>query len=255
MTEEKSVQKNENFDVNIFNARGLNAMMHLSSKLAEATIIPETFQGKPANVLIALNMAQRMGADPMMVMQNMYIVYGNPAWSSKFMIACFNTCGRFSSIKYEYFGQPGTMSYGCRAYATELRSGEKVVGADVTIELAKKEGWLDKKGSKWQTMPQLMLQYRAATFLIRTVAPEISMGLKTTDELADEVITINAETSFAQKQEALKQEMQALSEKAQVVDVPVQAESVTPVTATAQAAAAMVEDKQEVKTSRPSWMR
>ena len=255
MTEEKSVQKNENFDVNIFNARGLNAMMHLSSKLAEATIIPETFQGKPANVLIALNMAQRMGADPMMVMQNMYIVYGNPAWSSKFMIACFNTCGRFSSIKYEYFGQPGTMSYGCRAYATELRTGEKVVGADVTIEVAKKEGWLDKKGSKWQTMPQLMLQYRAATFLIRTVAPEISMGLKTTDELADEVITINAETSFAQKQEALKQEMQALSEKAQVVDVPVQAESVAPVTATAQAAAAMVEDKQEVKTSRPSWMR
>ena len=255
MTEEKYVQKNENFDVNIFNARGLNAMMHLSSKLAEATIIPETFQGKPANVLIALNMAQRMGADPMMVMQNMYIVYGNPAWSSKFMIACFNTCGRFSSIKYEYFGQPGTMSYGCRAYATELRSGEKVVGADVTIELAKKEGWLDKKGSKWQTMPQLMLQYRAATFLIRTVAPEISMGLKTTDELADEVITINAETSFAQKQEALKQEMQALSEKAQVVDVPVQAESVAPATATAQAAAAMVEEKQEVKTSRPSWMR
>ena len=255
MTEEKSVQNSENYELSIFNVKGLGAMMHLSSKLAEATIIPETFQGKPANVLIALNMAQRMGADPMMVMQNMYIVYGNPAWSSKFMIACFNTCGRFSSIKYEYFGQPGTMSYGCRAYATELRSGEKVVGADVTIELAKKEGWLDKKGSKWQTMPQLMLQYRAATFLIRTVAPEISMGLKTTDELADEVITINAETSFAQKQEALKQEMQALSEKAQVVDVPVQAESVAPVTATAQAAAAMVEDKQEVKTSRPSWMR
>ena len=255
MTEEKSVQKNENFDVNIFNARGLNAMMHLSSKLAEATIIPETFQGKPANVLIALNMAQRMGADPMMVMQNMYIVYGNPAWSSKFMIACFNTCGRFSSIKYEYFGQPGTMSYGCRAYATELRSGEKVVGADVTIELAKKEGWLDKKGSKWQTMPQLMLQYRAATFLIRTTAPELALGMRTSEEINDEVITINAETSFAQKQEALKQEMQALSEKAQVVDVPVQAESVAPVTATAQAAAAMVEDKQEVKTSRPSWMR
>lgn len=258
MSEEKAIQKTENYDVNIFNARGLNAMMHLSTKLAEATIIPETFQGKPANVLIALNMAQRMGADPMMVMQNMYIVYGNPAWSSKFMIACFNTCGRFSSIKYEFFGQPGTMSYGCHAYATELRTGEKVVGADVTIELAKKEGWLEKKGSKWQTMPQLMLQYRAAAFLIRTVAPEISMGLKTTDELADEVITINAEPSFSQKQEALKQEMQALSEKAQVIDVPVQAEiaaEVVPVTATAQAATAMADEKQEVKASRPSWIR
>ena len=255
MTEEKSVQKNENFDVNIFNARGLNAMMHLSSKLAEATIIPETFQGKPANVLIALNMAQRMDADPFAVMQSIYIVYGKPAFSANYLIGCFNGCGRFSCIKYSFFGQPGTMSYGCRAYATELRTGEKVVGPDVTLEMAKKEGWLDKKGSKWQTMPQLMLQYRAATFLIRTTAPELALGMRTSEEINDEVITINAETSFAQKQEALKQEMQALSEKAQVVDVPVQAESVAPVTATAQAAAAMVEDKQEVKTSRPSWMR
>ena len=255
MTEEKSVQNSENYELSIFNVKGLGAMMRLAKELAPSEMLPDAFKNKPANVLIALNMAQRMDADPFAVMQSIYIVYGKPAFSANYLIGCFNGCGRFSCIKYSFFGQPGTMSYGCRAYATELRSGEKVVGADVTIELAKKEGWLDKKGSKWQTMPQLMLQYRAATFLIRTTAPELALGMRTSEEINDEVITINAETSFAQKQEALKQEMQALSEKAQVVDVPVQAESVAPVTATAQAAAAMVEDKQEVKTSRPSWMR
>lgn len=255
MTEEKSVQNSENYELSIFNVKGLGAMMRLAKELAPSEMLPDAFKNKPANVLIALNMAQRMDADPFAVMQSIYIVYGKPAFSANYLIGCFNGCGRFSCIKYEFFGQPGTMSYGCRAYATELRTGEKVVGPDVTLEMAKREGWLDKKGSKWQTMPQLMLQYRAATFLIRTTAPELALGMRTSEEINDEVITINAETSFAQKQEALKQEMQALSEKAQVVDVPVQAESVAPVTATAQAAAAMVEDKQEVKTSRPSWMR
>ena len=96
MAEEKQLS---NYEVSMYNARGLNAMMALAQNLSEATIIPETFQGKPANVLIALNMAQRMGADPLMVMQNMYIVYGNPSWSTKFMVACFNSCGRFSYIK------------------------------------------------------------------------------------------------------------------------------------------------------------
>lgn len=238
-TEEKAIQQ-ENFSVDIFNARGLTAMMHLSKELAQATIIPETFRQKPANVLIALNMAQRMGADPLMVMQNMYIVYGNPAWSSKFMIACFNTCGRFSSIKYEFFGEKGKPSYGCRAYATELRTGEKVVGADITIDMATKEGWVNKNGSKWQTMPQLMLQYRAAAFLIRTVAPEISMGLKTTEEIYDETIEVKADTDLTQQKAALQEEMQRLNSQAQVVDVPVEP--------------APVAQEQPVK-ARPSWIK
>lgn len=180
----------------LFTKEGMEVRMKLASTLAASTIIPEQFQLKPANVLIALNMAERMNADPMMVMQNLYIVNGNPGWSSKFLIATFNTCGRFSSIKYEFFGKPGTDDYGCRAYATELATGERVQSIAVTIKMAKDEGWYAKKGSKWQTIPELMMQYRAATFLIRTVAPEISMGLQTTEELHD-VIDVTPDDSGA----------------------------------------------------------
>lgn len=169
----------------LFTKDGMESMMHLASKLAASDIIPAAFQQKPANVLIALDMANRLNASPMMVMQNMYVVYGNPGWSSKFLISTYNTCGKYSPIRYEFFGKPGTDDYGCRAYASELGTGEKLTGPDVTIGMAKKEGWYDKKGSKWQTMPQLMLTYRAAAFFIRTCAPEISMGLPTADELVD----------------------------------------------------------------------
>ena len=171
----------------LFTKEGFETRKALASTLAGSTIIPQNFQKSPANVLIALNMAERMNADPMMVMQNLYIVNGNPGWSSKFLIATFNTCGRFSPIRYEFFGKPGTDEYGCRAYATELSTGERVQSVDVTLAMAKAEGWFEKKGSKWKTMPQLMMSYRAAAFLIRTVAPEISMGLQTSEELVETI--------------------------------------------------------------------
>ena len=169
----------------LFTKDGVESMTALASKLAASDIIPQAFQKKPANVLIALDMANRLNASPMMVMQNMYVVYGNPGWSSKFLISTFNMCGKYSPIRYEFFGKSGTDEYGCRAYASELATGEKLTGPDVTIGMAKKEGWYGKNGSKWQTMPQLMLTYRAAAFFIRTCAPEISMGLPTSDELED----------------------------------------------------------------------
>ena len=87
MAEEKQIAVQENYELSMFNARGLESLMKLSSQLAASDIIPDTFKKKPANVLIALNMAQRMNADPFAIMQNMYIVYGNPAFSSKFLIS------------------------------------------------------------------------------------------------------------------------------------------------------------------------
>jgi hypothetical protein len=152
---------------------------------SESSLVPQQYQKNVGNVLIAQNMASRMGADPLMVMQNLYIVHGKPGWSAQFLIACFNSCGRFSSIKYRFSGEGD--DYGCVAYAKELATGEEVSGVRVTIGMAKAEGWSTKAGSKWKTMPELMLRYRAATFLVRCTAPEIGLGLMTSEELADTV--------------------------------------------------------------------
>lgn len=152
---------------------------------AKSSLVPKEYQNNIGNVLIAENMARRMGADTLMVMQNLYVVHGRPGWSAQFLIATFNSCGRFSAIKYRFEGQPGTDDYGCVAYATELATGEKIEGTRITIAIAKKEGWFGKNGSKWQSITEQMMRYRAATFLIRTTAPEIGMGLLTKEELDD----------------------------------------------------------------------
>lgn len=159
----------------------------MASMFSKTSLVPAQFKGENHvyDCAIAINMARRMGADPLMVMQNMYIVYGNPAWSSKFLIATFNQCGKYSSIHYDMSGTPGTDGYGCRAWAAELSTGERIEGPLVTIGIAKAEGWYGKSGSKWKTMPDQMLRYRAASWFIRTTAPELSMGLQTVEEVHD----------------------------------------------------------------------
>jgi hypothetical protein len=152
-----------------------------------STLVPKDYQGKAglANCVIALNMSHRMQADPLMVMQNLYVVHGRPSWSSQFLIACFNQTGRFTPIRYTWSGTEGKDDWGCTAWSTDRDTRERIEGPLVTIETAKKEGWYGKNGSKWQTIPRLMLMYRAAAWLVRTHAPELAMGLQTAEESQD----------------------------------------------------------------------
>lgn len=149
--------------------------------LASSTLVPKQYQGNIADVVVAMNMARRMNADPLMVMQSLHIIQGKPGWSSQFLIASFNACGKFGAIFYEFSDDKTE----CTAKTVELATGREIAGPSVSMEMAKAEGWSTKPGSKWKTMPQLMLRYRAAAFLIRTTAPEIGLGLYTTDELKD----------------------------------------------------------------------
>lgn len=160
----------------------------MANMYVQSTIVPATYRGNIGNCVIAIDMAQRMSANPLMVMQNLYIVNGNPAWSSKFLISCINMCGRFTPLRYQFTGKRGTAQYGCRAYAYEKSDTahkEPLCSVWITMEMADREGWTKKSGSKWLTMPDQMLIYRAAAFWSRAYAPEISMGFLTKEEAED----------------------------------------------------------------------
>jgi len=184
-----------------FNSNGSwELAQRIGKAFAASTLVPAAYQGNLANCIVALEMANRMGASPLMVMQNLYIVHGNPGWSSKFLIASFNQCGRFSALRYEFTADRS----GCRAWAVEKATGERIEGPQVTLAMAKEEGWSTKGGSKWKTMPELMLMYRAAAFLIRAYAPEISMGLRTDDEIIDTVDEVRPASGVDAVRAALK---------------------------------------------------
>ena len=164
----------------------------MAKALASSSMVPDAFQERIAgaaavpNCLIALELANRLQTSIFMIMQNMYVIHGRPAFSAQFVIASIQSCGRFSALKYRWtVDQKTGKKTGCRAYATELRTGEELEGSEITLEMAEKEGWSTKGGSKWKTMPEQMLRYRAASFFGRLYAPDIMMGIKTPEEIED----------------------------------------------------------------------
>ena len=163
--------------------RGFELSQREALALSHSSLVPTEYQGNVPNCLIAMNLAKRIGIDPMMVMQNLDVIHGRPSFRASFLIACVNMCGRFSPLRYRVEGDGDSMT--CVAFATEKETGEIVEGPMVSMTMAKAEGWSTKKGSKWQTMPDLMIRYRAAAFFARTTAPEITLGLHTADELED----------------------------------------------------------------------
>ncbi len=172
--------------------------------LAQSNLLPKHFAGNPANVLIALEYASQLSTvrknlSPISVMQNLYVVHGNCGLSSKFMIALANSSGVFDfPIRYHVEGVGDKMTV--KAY-TEIKGAE--ISYTISMETAKAEGWT--KNPKYKNMPELMLSYRAATFLIRLNAPEVVMGLSTDDDVRDAEYSenVNMETAVSEEVPAL----------------------------------------------------
>jgi hypothetical protein len=183
----------------------------MAKQLASSTLVPKDYQGNVSNTLIALEMANRTGSSPMMVMQNLHIISGRPSWSSSFIIAALNSCGRFAPIRFrvEDRGEKTIDAFqtewvktsqgnqkqtkpikvtvrdkSCVAYTVD-QTGATLEGPEASIEMAVHEGWYTKSDSKWKTMPDLMLRYRAAAFFGRLYAPDVLMGMHTFEEVQD----------------------------------------------------------------------
>jgi hypothetical protein len=232
-------QNQQTFD--FFNPVQFETMQRVCNMFANSELVPDMYKTTDknpkekaiANCMIAVEMATRIQASPLMIMQNMVIIYGRPSWSSKFLVATVNTCGRFNPLQYEFknLGKLGKVEYTeyekewvkptipgskghykhnaktntfdgsnvdniqCIAFTTAKGSNDRLESSPISIELAVKEGWYTKSGSKWQTMTRQMLMYRAASFWTSAYAPELSMGMRTTEEYEDtrDVIDIDHE--------------------------------------------------------------
>lgn len=150
--------------------------------LAASKLVPDHFKNDVPSCFIALELAARMKMDPIMLMQRTYVVHGKPGFEAQFVIALINSSGRFRDpLSWEMTGTGPNRKAVCFTYRHDGRRVE----CEVTMEIAKAEGWIDKKDSKWKTIPDLMLQYRSASWFGRLHCPEVMMGMATVDELED----------------------------------------------------------------------
>lgn len=272
MEQNKSVVQTSNQNVmpvafNFFDPVQFETMQRVSKMFASSDLVPDSYkpvlkmipaganegqiaaiqqenaaaQNKAiANCMIALEVANRIGASPLMVMQNLVVIYGRPSWSAKFLIATVNTCGRFEPLQFKFIknGNLGKVEYieyvwnqsahrkeaqkkefdgtnvedlVCVAF-TKKGSGDVLESSPISIRMAIQEGWYMKSGSKWQTMPKQMLMYRAASWWTSVYAPEISMGMRTVEE-NQEIHELRENIDYTDVTDEVRQEKDANANK------------------------------------------
>ncbi|MDE7156465.1 MAG: hypothetical protein K2O02_00580 [Lachnospiraceae bacterium] len=194
MSEEREIEtvKEHTGLTNVFsNAEDFQQIYNIGKMFASSGLVPQSYQNKPMDCTIAVDMANRMGISPMMVMQNLFVVKGKPQWSGQACMSMIKASKEFKDVKTVYTGTKNTDTWGCYVEAVRLSDGGLVKGPEVTIAMAKGEKWYskpDKYGnetSKWQTMPELMLAYRAAAFFARVHIPNALMGCAIEGEAED----------------------------------------------------------------------
>jgi hypothetical protein len=175
-----------------------NQMLEVAKFLAGSDLIPAHFRGKAANVFVALELALRQSMSPFMVMQSLYVVHGRPGFEGKFLIALANRAGW--NLQFDIKKDNAGKIVSCTAIGE--KNGVKVPGPEVTAAMVSREGWDKPKKakttagheyempSKWSTMPELMYRYRAGSYFVNTVCPELKMGMSTVEEIEDMVVDI-----------------------------------------------------------------
>lgn len=176
----------------------------VAKAFAASELIPVHFRGKPEQCMVALALAASLDVAPLVAMQNSFVVHGTPGLKASFVIAMMNARGPFAGVvQFEESGKGD--SFAVRAFATVKETGQ-LVEFTASMAMAKAEGWT--KNPKYQTLPGLMLRYRAATLLARLYCPEVLLGFHTVEELEDVrasekpapsqlVATLNAEIAAA----------------------------------------------------------
>lgn len=178
----------------------------VAKMFASSELVPNQYRNNVANCLVAMEVAATTGVSPMTVFQNLNVIHGKPSWSSQYVISAVNASGRFEPLRFKVEGTGDQKT--CTAW-TKDRTGEVLEGPPVSIGMAKAEGWFDKNGSKWKTMPDLMLRYRAAAFFGRLYAPDILNGMSTEDEVRD-IITV--ESTVVETKDAAPTDQSAAAE-------------------------------------------
>ena len=155
-----------------------------AKSLCESDLVPTNYKGQKglSNCLVALEMSKRMNLSPLTVMQNLNVIHGRPTWSSQFITSNILGCGRFKNFDYVVTGKDQTLAVQCQAI--RLEDNKLVKGTAVSMKMAQQEGWT-RKNPKYQSMPELMLKNRAATFFGRQYIPDLLLGVQTSEEVVD----------------------------------------------------------------------
>lgn len=182
--------------------------------LSKSQLVPERWRGKPGDIFIMAVQARELGIEPVAATRLTYVVRGEPALKAEAVIGLVNRyAGMASEIMFEERGELMSNDYAVRAYAISAKTGERLYGIWVGMDMVIAEKWGESKKWGWPHNPKYdtpfraqMLRYKSAAFWARLYAPQVTMGMmidQEIEDMPDEPREVHAETPVKRALDAL----------------------------------------------------
>jgi hypothetical protein len=159
----------------------LTEAMTFSDMLANSSMVPKAYQGKPQDILVCVQWGMEMGLAPMQALQNIAVINGKPSVYGDAAMALVQASPVCEDVE-EFFEGEGTPNP--VAVCVARRKGRKPVTARFSVEDAKRAGLWAKQGP-WSAYPKRMMQMRARGFALRDAFPDVLKGMITAEEAQD----------------------------------------------------------------------
>lgn len=159
----------------------LDEAMRFSDMLAKSQMVPKAYQGKPEDVLVAIQWGRELGLAPLQALQNIACINGKPSVYGDAAMALVQASAVCEDIE-EYFENEGSPNP--VAVCVAKRKGRTPVTVKFSVEDAKRAGLWAKQGP-WSAYPKRMMQMRARGFALRDAFPDVLKGLITVEEAQD----------------------------------------------------------------------
>jgi hypothetical protein len=164
-----------------FAPQSITEAIQFSEMLAKSAMVPRQYQGKPEDVMVAVQWGYEIGLAPLQALQNISVINGKPSVYGDAAMALVQASPVCEGIE-EFFEGEGTPNP--VAVCVARRKGRNPVTAKFSVEDAKRAGLWNKQGP-WQAYPKRMLAMRARGFAIRDAFADVLKGLITAEEAQD----------------------------------------------------------------------
>lgn len=157
--------------------RNLEEAMRFADLMAGSELVPQAYRGKPANILVAIQLGLELGLTPMRALRSIAVINGRPSmWGDDVLAMVLN------SPVCEWVDESDSTDK--QGVCKTKRVGHPEHVSIFTLEDARRAGLLQKPGP-WQMHTARMLKLRARGFCLRDKYADVLAGLITTEEAMD----------------------------------------------------------------------
>ena len=148
--------------------------------IATSTMIPRDYQGKAANILVAMQWGMMLGMPPLQALQGIAVINGRPCLWGDALLAIAQNHKDFVDIIESVEESDNVMAAKCIVKRKDRQDTVVYFSADD----AKRAGLWGKQGP-WTSYPKRMLQMRARAFALRNSFADALMGIQSAEEISD----------------------------------------------------------------------